>query len=60
VREWEMKNLVDEKQYQTKLAFMTALLSKTMKQLNDFCDLDKLGWGYPDKLTEDQVFKLNP
>ena len=55
----EMNNLAEEKQYQTKVTFMTSLLDKTMKQLNDFCDLDKPGWGYPDKWTAAEVKKLN-
>jgi hypothetical protein len=55
----EMNNLAEEKQYQSKVTSMTLLLDKTMKQLNDFCDLNKPGWGYPKKWTSDEVKKLN-
>jgi hypothetical protein len=31
-----------------------------MKKLDDFCDLDKPGWGYPEKLSERQAKALLP
>lgn len=55
----EKTNLAKEKLYESKVTFMTLLLGKTMKQLNDFCDLDKPGWGYPEKWTEAEVQQLN-
>lgn len=56
----EMNDLADKKQYQHKVDSMTQLLSKTMKGLNDFCDLGKPGWGYPIKWTGQEVRKLRP
>jgi len=56
----EMHDLKDNTKYQDKINFMTQLLSKTMKELNDFCDLDKPGWGYPKKWTAAEVRQLNP
>ena len=47
----EVHNLAEEDQYQNKLTSMTDLLNKTMKELDDFCDMDKPGWGYPKKWT---------
>ncbi len=55
----EMHNLAGENQYQGKLASMTDLLNKTMKELDDFCDMDKPGWGYPVKWTHTDVDALN-
>lgn len=55
----EMKNLADDPAYKDRLNSMTALLGHTMKELNDFCDLDKPGWGYPKKMTYQEVLKLN-
>ncbi|MEO9053144.1 MAG: sulfatase/phosphatase domain-containing protein, partial [Ginsengibacter sp.] len=56
----EMNDLGDKKQCQDKIDSMTQLLSKTMKGLNDFCDLGKPGWGYPVKWTGQEVRKLRP
>lgn len=55
----EMHNLADENKFQNKVETMTSLLNKTMKQLNDFCDMDKPGWGHPQKWTHADVIKLN-
>lgn len=55
----EKKNLATESGYKNRLASMTTLLNKTMKALDDFCDLDKPGWGYPKKMTYQEVLKLN-
>jgi arylsulfatase A-like enzyme len=56
----ELHNLAEEDQYKGKVISMTSLLDRTMKQLGDFCDLDKPGWGAPQKWTSAQVAKLNP
>lgn len=42
---WETRNLADEAQQQQRVSDMTALLQKTMEQLNDCCRLDKEDWG---------------
>ncbi len=56
----EINNLSEKKQYQSKATSMATLLDNTMKQLNDFCDMDKPGWGYPEKWTAAEVNQLNP
>ncbi|CAL1518833.1 sulfatase-like hydrolase/transferase [Chitinophaga sp. MM2321] len=57
---WETHNLADEPQYQHKVKSMTSLLSGSMKQLGDFCDLDKTGWGYPVKMTGGEATNVHP
>jgi arylsulfatase A-like enzyme len=56
----EMHNLAEENRYRSRLKFMDSLLNKTMQEMGDFCDLNKPGWGYPQKWTMADVKKLNP
>ncbi|HRP55434.1 hypothetical protein [Agriterribacter sp.] len=56
----EMHNLAEETRHRVKLTFMDSLLNRTMKEMNDFCDIHKPGWGYPKKWTMSDVKKLNP
>lgn len=56
---FELHNLAGEPEFKSKVLAMTASLDKTMKQLNDFCDITKPGWGYPKKWTREDVLKLN-
>lgn len=57
---WEMNNLANQAQHQARVRSMKSLLSKSMKQLGDFCDLDKAGWGRPIKMTERELANVNP
>jgi arylsulfatase A-like enzyme len=57
---WEMHNLAGDRRYRGRQASLRSLLSETMKKLDDFCDLDKPGWGYPEKLSERQAKALLP
>jgi arylsulfatase A-like enzyme len=56
---FEMNNLANDKQYEAKVAEMTALLTSTLKQENDFSDVSKPGWGHPQKWTSSDVINLN-
>lgn len=56
----EMRNLAEDIRYSDKLTLMDSLLNRTMKEMNDFCDIRKPGWGYPKKWTMQDVKKLNP
>jgi arylsulfatase A-like enzyme/lysophospholipase L1-like esterase len=51
---FELHNLAEKSEFKAKVEAMTALLNTTMKQLDDFCDLDKPGWGHPRKWTSDE------
>lgn len=55
----EMDNLITDVKYKARVLQMTGLLKTTMKDLDDFCDLDKPGWGYPGKLRYEEILKLN-
>lgn len=57
---FEMRNLAEEKQYRPRLMYMDSLLGKAMKEMGDFCDAGKPGWGYPQKWTMADVEKFNP
>ncbi|WP_152269228.1 sulfatase-like hydrolase/transferase [Agriterribacter humi] len=57
---FEMHNLAEENRYRAKLMSMDSLLNKTMEEMGDFCDINKPGWGYPQKWTMSEVKKLNP
>ncbi|WP_119080676.1 sulfatase-like hydrolase/transferase [Chitinophaga alhagiae] len=57
---WELHNLADEPLYRHKVSALRALLSASMKELNDFCDLDKAGWGYPGKMTWKEIINVRP
>jgi arylsulfatase A-like enzyme len=56
----ELHDLSGNEKYRDKIDAMTRLLSKTMKEYNDFCDMDKPGWGYPKKWTNAEVKQLRP
>lgn len=55
---FEMDNLAEKPAFKVKVGAMTALLNTTMKQLDDFCDLDKPGWGHPRKWTSVEIPEL--
>jgi arylsulfatase A-like enzyme len=57
---WELRNLAYEREYQQQVQAMTALLSASMQQLNDFCDFAKAGWGYPAKMTWKEILNVRP
>lgn len=42
---WEMNNLVSDASSKSQLERLTTLLKTHMKELDDFCDLDKSNWG---------------
>lgn len=56
----ELNDLSGNKNYDGKVKALTQLLATTMRELNDFCDLDKPGWGYPVKWTSKEVHELRP
>jgi len=57
---WERDNLAGAPMYYDKVKELTQLLEKEMIAKNDFCDPLKLDWGYPRKLTWDEVMQINP
>ncbi len=56
----ELNNLAEKSEFKAKVGAMTVLLNTTMKQLGDFCDLDKPGWGYTQKWTRNEVLRFRP
>lgn len=56
---FELNNLAKNNKFQSRVTAMRSSLNSTMKELNDFCDITKTGWGYPKKWTRDDVLELN-
>jgi arylsulfatase A-like enzyme len=44
----EMNDLAGDARYKDRLESLTALLEEHMRDLDDFCDLDKPNWGLPE------------
>jgi len=45
----EMHNLVSDNSHKNQLERLTSILKTHMIELDDFCDLDKPNWGFPDE-----------
>ncbi|MDR3268337.1 MAG: sulfatase-like hydrolase/transferase [Tannerella sp.] len=54
----EQDNLADAPAYADKVAELTLLLSREMRDQGDFCDFSHPGWGYPEKLSLDEIMKI--
>ncbi|MFC1564688.1 sulfatase-like hydrolase/transferase [candidate division KSB1 bacterium] len=48
----EINNLANNIEYSARMNDLTFLLKRQMKELDDFCDLDKPNWGLPEEITE--------
>ncbi|MDR3712270.1 MAG: sulfatase-like hydrolase/transferase [Puia sp.] len=57
---YELNDLSGQAKYASKVRELSRLLTKDMKDYQDFCDLGKPGWGYPRKLTDEERSKINP
>lgn len=57
---FEKTNLYGQQGYEQIQKELTALMDKMMKETGDFCDLSLSDWGYPTKLTGEQMRKINP
>jgi arylsulfatase A-like enzyme len=56
----EQNNLADAPAYAGKVEELTRLLNREMHLLGDFCDLTKPGWGYPEKLSFEDIIRIRP
>ncbi|MDR0845097.1 MAG: sulfatase-like hydrolase/transferase, partial [Tannerella sp.] len=54
----EQNNLADAPAYSHKIDELTRLLAQDMRDLGDFCDLSKPGWGYPNKLSLKEIVEI--
>jgi arylsulfatase A-like enzyme len=54
----EQNNLADAPAYRPKVDELTRLLSQEMRDLGDFCDLSKPGWGYPERLSLKEIVEI--
>jgi arylsulfatase A-like enzyme len=54
----EQDNLADAPACGEKVAELTRLLSDEMRNLGDFCDFARPGWGYPRKLSFEEIIKI--
>jgi len=57
---WELNDLSNNSIYGKMKNDLFRELKKEMMSINDFCDLDKEGWGYPKNLNQEQLKNLNP
>jgi arylsulfatase A-like enzyme len=57
---WELNDLSIDPKYEKLKNDLLTDLKKEMMSANDFCDLDKNGWGYPKNLTQEQLKNINP
>ena len=56
----ETHNLYGNPDYADIQEDLTAELSRLMKEAGDFCDLSRPDWGFPGKLTGEQVKSIQP
>lgn len=56
---YELNNLSELPAYQKRLHSMRQSLAREMKDNDDFCDLNKPGWGHPQKMSYEQTMELN-
>jgi arylsulfatase A-like enzyme len=54
----EQNNLADAPAYSDKVKELTQLLHREMRDLDDFCDITKSGWGYPNKLSLNEIVEI--
>jgi arylsulfatase A-like enzyme len=54
----EQNNLADAPAYSGKVDELTRLLAQEMRDSGDFCDLSKPGWGYPNRLSLNEIVKI--